>query len=117
MRKKCTYIMNEKEIIPPPELKEVKLPTDKISIINIDDLKANSLLIITINADSPTEKMAVAPTFAKLLAPYATELRSKRVTVILMTTNESIEVIPETDMNKCGWFKKEKSLIISPHEK
>ena len=97
--------------------KEVKLPTDKVTTINIDDIKPNSVLVISINVSSPIEKMAVAPTFTKLLSPYATELRDKKVTVILMTTNESIEMIPEEDMNRYGWFKKEKSLIISPFDK
>jgi len=103
----------EKELPP----KEVKLPTDKITTININDIKPNSVLIISINVDSPIEKMAVAPVFSKLLAPYAAELRSKKITVMLMTTKENIEVIPESEMNRCGWEKKEKSLIISPYEK
>jgi len=97
--------------------RELKLPTDKITTINMDDVKPNSVLVITINVDGPEEKMAVAPVFSKLLAPYASELRSKHVTVMLMTANENITNITEEEMNASGWFKKEKSLIINPYEK
>ena len=104
---------------PAPETKsnEVSLPAEKISILNIDEIRPNSVLIINIDVESPEEKMAVAPVFSRLLAPYTPLLREKRVTVMLMTSNENINVINEEDMNAAGWFKKEKSLIINPYDK
>ena len=90
------------------------LPTDKVTTINMDEVKENSVLIITINVAGPEEKMAVAPVFSKLLAPYAVELRKKHVTVMLMTANENLTNITEAEMNAAGWHKKEESLIITP---
>lgn len=93
---------------------EVKLPTDKVTVLNVDDIKPNSILIINVDVESPVHKMAVAPVFSKLLAPYANTLREKKVTVMLMTLNESINTITEEEMNRAGWHKKEESLIIKP---
>ena len=98
----------------PPAPRSFDLPTDKVTTINMDDVKPNSVLVITINVDGPAEKMAVAPVFSKLLAPYAAELRSKHVTVMLMTATENITNITEAEMNAAGWIKEQKSLIITP---
>jgi len=103
------------EVTKPPG--EVKLPAANAVFINIDDIKENSIVVINIDVKSPEQKMAVAPTFGKLLAPYAMDLRKKHITVMLMALDESIELVSEEDMNKAGWFKKEKSIIINPYEK
>lgn len=113
--------MNESNLenVPVPDQRtgEINLPTDKVTIIKVDDLVPNSILIITIDVESPVEKMAIAPVFSKLLAPYAKDLRAKNVTVMLMTTHENINAISEVEMNKAGWIKESKSLIISPYAK
>lgn len=103
----------------PPEASpsELQLPSDKVTTVNIDDIKPNSILIITVDVENPIQKMAVAPVFSKLLAPYAAKLREKSVTVMLMTANENINLISEEEMNNAGWEKKEKSLIIKPFSK
>lgn len=112
-----------KPVTLPPEAQEeqkpqtVDLPAEKITTLNIDEIKPNSVLVITIDAASPTEKMAIAPVFSRLLAPYVPILREKRVTVMLMTSKENINVVSEDDMNAAGWFKREKSLIINPYDK
>jgi hypothetical protein len=100
--------------LPPSEL---ELPADRIVMINMDDIKPNSILCINIEVDSPVQKMAVAPVFSKLLAPYAAKLREKGVTVMLMSLHENINLISEEEMNRAGWEKKAKSLIINPFEK
>lgn len=93
---------------------EVKLPTDKVTVLNVDDIKPNSILVINVDVESPVHKMAVAPVFSKLLAPYTRKLQEKKVTVMLMTLNESINTVTEEEMNRAGWHKKEESLIIKP---
>ena len=97
---------------------EVTLPpgTKEMSI-NIDDLKPNTILAIYLDVESPEEKMMAAPTFAKLFNPYAKQLREKKISVMLLTTNEKIDLVSEDEMNQMGWFKKEKSLIINPYAK
>jgi hypothetical protein len=99
---------------PPANL---ELPAEKIATINIDDIRPNTILVINVDVDSPVQKMAVAPVFSKLLAPYAPKLREKGVTVMLMSLHENINLISEEEMNKAGWEKKAKSLIINPYEK
>lgn len=97
--------------------KEITIPAEKVTIINIDDIKPNTVLVINIDVNTPEEKMACAPAFGKLLAPYAAILKEKRVTVMLMSTKENISQISEEEMANFGWEKKGKSLIINPYEK
>ena len=100
-----------------PKSSIVNLPAKNIVSINVDKIKPNTILVITINVNAPAQKMAVAPVFWKLLAPYAAKLREKSVTLMLMTIGENINLISEEEMNAAGWFKKEKSLIINPFQK
>jgi len=111
--------MNEENKTPAPQepSPEIKIPAEKVTTINIDDIKPNTVLIINIDVESPMQKMAVAPAFGKLLAPYAAKLREKHVTVMLMTLKESIDLIPEEQMNKAGWTRTDKSIIINPYGK
>jgi hypothetical protein len=74
-------------------------------------------MIINVAVSSPAQKMAVAPIFTKLLAPYAMDLKQKHITVMLMAVGESIDLVTKEDMEAAGWFKKEKSLILNPFEK
>lgn len=113
--KYCNNLAEAVEFFREPQ--KVTLPTDTVTTLNIDELKPNSVLVIKLDVKTPEEKMAVLPSFAKLINPYAATLREKRVTVMIMSKAESIESIPEAEMNKSGWFKKEKSLIINPYEK
>jgi hypothetical protein len=121
---------NQESVSPSPELRqlfdklpeapqkpnEITLPTDKVSVINVEDLKPNSILIIKIDVPLAA-KQAVAPVFATLLKPHAPKLREKNVTVMLMLASESLDVVSEEEMNAAGWEKKAKSLIINPYQK
>jgi len=107
----------ESNMLPPEPPKELQIPAAGVTTINVDDIKSNSILVINIDVDNPIQKMAVAPAFGKLLAPYAAKLREKGVTVMLMTLHENISLITEDEMNKAGWEKKAKSLIINPFAK
>lgn len=98
-------------------LPEVTLPTDKVTVLNLDTIQPNSILVIKIDVPSPLHKMAAAPSFAKLLQPHGQKLREKNVTVMLMMATESIDIVSEKEMNAAGWEKKEKSLIINPFQK
>jgi len=102
---------------PQPPTTHVGLPAEKVVVLNLDDVKPNSILVINVNIESPEEKMALAPVFARLLSPFSNILREKRVSVMLMSKNENINIVSEEDMNAAGWFKKEKSLIINPFDK
>lgn len=108
---------SQEGVMLPPADNQVTLPTDKVTVINVDEIKPNSILIINVDVDSPVQKMAIAPVFGKLLSPYTTKLREKGVTVMLMSLHENINLISEEEMNKAGWEKKTKSLIINPFQK
>ncbi len=100
----------------PPLPNEVQLPAsaEKILTINIDDIKPNTILCITVKVANPIEKMQMAPMLSKLFSPFASKLREKGVTVMIMSQNESIDLITEEEMNAAGWEKKAKTLIINP---
>ncbi len=103
---------------PAPEAPTVvDVPAEKVTQINIDEIKPNTVLIINIAVDGPEQKMAVAPIFGKLLAPFAKKLKEKGVTVMLMALHENITLVSEKEMNAAGWEKKNKSLIINPFDK
>ena len=112
----CTVTPDVEETPQQPPA-ELQLPADRVVTINVDDIKPNSILIINIDVENAIQKMAVAPVFSKLLAPYATKLRDKCVTVMLMTIHENINLISEEEMANAGWEKKAKSLIINPFAK
>ena len=117
-RKTCNNFAEAVEFFRgPADKQELTIPSDDVTVLNVDELKPNSVLVIKLDVASPEEKMAVLPSFAKLINPYAQTLRDKRVTVMIMSKAESIDSIPEAEMNKAGWFKKEKSVIINPYEK
>lgn len=100
----------------PPTIK-LPAPAEKVVTINVDDIRPNSILIINVDVANPIQKMAIAPTFAKLLAPYGPMLKEKGVTIMLMALHENINIVSEEEMNAAGWEKKEKSLIINPFQK
>lgn len=93
---------------------EIVVPADKVTIINVDEIKNNSVLIIKANLPSPTHKAAASSVFQKLLYPYIPILREKKVTVMIMDLKEDISIVPEEEMNAAGWEKKDKSVIINP---
>lgn len=107
--------MNETPQTPVPNT--VDLPVEKITTLNLDDIKPNTILVFNLNVDTPEEKMFATPSLAKLLAPFTSILKEKKVSIMVMSKNETIEQVDEADMNRAGWFKKEKSLIINPYQK
>jgi hypothetical protein len=52
-----------------------------------------------------------------ILMPRQEILKDKKIGVLFMTTEDSIELLSEEDMNKAGWVKKDKPLIINPFDK
>jgi len=99
----------------PPSKVVLPAETDVAITINIDDIKQNSILLVKLNIE-PEQKMTIFPILAKLFAPYASQLKNKKVSIMMLTLNENIEIVDEAEMNQSGWFKKEKSLIINPYK-
>lgn len=95
----------------------VDIPCDKVTSICINDIKPNTMMIIHVNAPTQVQKIKFYETLQSLLSPFKEILKEKKVTVVVMGITETIEMIPEDQMNNAGWFKKEASLIINPYNK
>ena len=104
-------IINQNE---PAKSNVVDLPECSVSTIDLNKLTPNSILIIKIDVDTDENKSMRAPTFLKLLSPYAAILMEKKITIILMKNTESIETADPEQMESCGWTKVDKSPIIVP---
>ena len=90
---------------------EITLPTDNVTVINVNELKNNSILIIKVDAPTPGHKMMIAPAFQKLLQPYGPAFKEKTLQSF-MTTKEDLTVVTEEEMAAAGWEKKTNRLLL-----
>lgn len=102
----------EPETSPPTS---VELPTaaEKV-VINFDELKQNSVVVIKIAATGMQQRIAASQQIAMALRPLVPLSKQKSIVFVLMATDESIETVDEESMEKLGWVKKEPSRIIIP---
>lgn len=77
-------------------------------IINIPSLKENDVVVFKVGQEM-TEQMAF--TLMSFAQRYSKDLRAKNITVLCLNSDQSIEVLPEEQLNKMGWYKK--GLIIT----
>lgn len=84
---------------------------DEISvekIIEVEKIQPNSVILFKLKE--------VNPTYIEMLKAfrdrYIEILKEKNVTCVILQSSDTIEVMPEPEMNKIGWFKKEESKII-----
>lgn len=85
--------------------------------IDFENLKPNSVLVIKMPAQNPMYHARLRAAIVQgILQPRMELLKEKKLGVLFMTTDDSIELLSEEDMNKAGWVKKEPSLIIKPGE-
>lgn len=86
--------------------------------LDFENIKPNSLITVKIGIDNAlyAQKMQMG-IIHQVLEPRKELLKQKKLTVMFMSKDDDISVIAEEDMNRAGWFKKEKSLIISPFDK
>ena len=82
--------------------------------INMDEIKPNSVIVIKIEPIGMQQRIAATQQIAAVLRPMNKLIKDKNIAFIVMSTAESMEVLTEEDMNAGGWYKKEKSLIITP---
>jgi len=83
--------------------------------IDFEGLKPNSVLVVKIPADSPEYHARIYHAITQgVLMPRMDLLKDKKVGVLFMTTEDTIELLSEDDMAKAGWERKEKNRIITP---
>lgn len=98
---------------PPPTSVELPTAAEKV-VVNFDELKPNSVVVIKIAATGMQQRFAASQQIAMALRPLTPLAKEKGIVFILMGTNESIETVDEDSMRELGWVKKDPSLIIVP---
>lgn len=91
----------------PIEAPEV-LNLDKI--IEIDKIKDNSIMLLRFSEFSERVRFTVMA----IAQRYGKEIQAKNVSVLLLGPNDSLEVVPEEELNKIGWSKKSKLITNVP---
>lgn len=78
-----------------------------------DELKPHSLLLIKLDGSNPMRFAQLQHALVtSLLEPRMPMLKEKKISVVFMGSEDDISTLDETEMNRLGWFKKEKTLII-----
>jgi hypothetical protein len=84
--------------------------------VDFDTMKPNTVVIIKLNTESPLHVQMMQRAIAtQVLQPRVEQLKKNRICVLFMGSDDDITSLTEEDMNKAGWERKEKSLIILPH--
>lgn len=110
---------NTKEIIvpesetPPPTSVELPTAAEKV-VVNFDELKPNSVVVIKIAPVGIQQRIAASQQIAMALRPLVPLAKQKNIVFVLMGADESIETIDEESMQELGWIRKDPSLIIVP---
>lgn len=83
------------------------------NVIDFDNLAPNSVIVLKIGGDMG-HKMRMHQAFVRFAQSKSNLFEEKKLTVLFLEPEDSLEVLTEEDMDKAGWQKKEKSLIIRP---
>ena len=79
-------------------------------IINIDELKDNSIIIFRVTEMNKGLQLALF----NLVQKYGEKLDLKNCSLLVLGAEANLETLSEEEMGKAGWEKKEKSRIIIP---
>jgi len=83
-------------------------------VIDLDNVPDKAVLLIKVNVSDPQYAHHFQMGVVKhVLEPRFEKLKDKKVTVLFMGSEDSIDILTEEDMAKSGWEKKEKSRIIT----
>jgi len=82
--------------------------------VDFDNLPKNAVVLIKLNVQDPMRVQMMQRAIAKqVLEPRAEKLKANRVCILFMQSDDDISIMTEEDMNKAGWEKKDKKLIIT----
>jgi hypothetical protein len=85
--------------------------------IDFDHITENAVVLIKLNVDEPLHLQLMQNAIIKqVLNPRIEKLKEKKVCVLFMRAGDDISIMTEEDMNKAGWTKTNKSLIINPFD-
>ncbi len=77
-------------------------------IINFNDIKENSLLLLKCGELNEGAIIAIK----NLMELYGDKLKEKNSTFLVMRNDTDISLLSEDEMNRAGWVREKKSLII-----
>lgn len=83
-------------------------------VIDLDNVPDKAVLLIKVNVDDPQYAHHFQMGVVKhVLEPRFEKLKDKKVTVLFLGSQDSIDILTEKDMEKSGWIKKDQSRIIT----
>ena len=113
--------VKEGHMLPPvPELtaEEKELDAKVIQVDNVIDfenLKEGSVVVLKVGGDM-VHKQMVHQAFARFVSKRIEKIKDKKMTILFLDPGDDLDVLTEEDMNKAGWTRKDKSLIINPFQ-
>jgi hypothetical protein len=82
--------------------------------LDFDNIPQNSVLLIKLDISDPFRVQMMQKIITQqVLQPRIEKLKEKHVCVLFMQSDDDISIMPEEDMAKAGWVKKEPSRIIT----
>lgn len=73
----------------------------------LDEIPDNSFVLLKVDVAGPMEKNQAADGLVGILDQYQDIFIKKKLTLMILTPKESLEVLTEAEMNQAGWFKKD----------
>ena len=98
--------LTEAELLSQPSTKDL---IELCAIINIEEVKPNSIIALRIK--DVTQSLLLA--LSEFSRRYGEQLKKKNISMMVLGPNDKIEEMPEEQMVKAGWVKKEKNRIIT----
>lgn len=100
---------------PVPTPTKAELPSAVgVTVIDFDTVKPNSVVIIKIAPEGMQQRIAATQQIAMALRPLREKIQDKNLAFIVMSTQETMDVLDPEQMEGLGWVKKEESRIIIP---
>ena len=99
------------QVLTPEPQKEIVNAVEVINlekVINFDELKENSVLLLKFSV-----VRSVTDVIRVLAQRYGEQLRSKNISVIVISSQDSVETLDEEKMNELGWHKKGKIITLN----
>jgi len=101
-------------VIPEPVPTKVDLPSATgVVVIDFETVKPNSVVVIKIAPEGMQQRIAATQQIAMALRPLREKIQEKNLAFIVMSTEETMDVLDPEQMEALGWIKKEQSRIIT----
>lgn len=78
----------------------------KLEFISLDEIPDNSFIMIKVDVAGPMEKYHAADYLVGELNKHSNVFYKKKLTIMILTSKESIDVLNENEMNQAGWYRK-----------